>query len=404
MLDQFRLSFLSQIATCKVRGIGTCALPESILAAVEATPRHEFIGDFRLNGKVYTPEDPDYLKHIYSAIPLIYADQEWSTNSDPAFILHLVSLLDLRPGERVLEIGSGTGWLSAIMARLVAPSGSVTGIEIAGKLVDRAREARRRLAIANVEYECGSVLERTSFEPCDKAIFTASAFALPEPVFDALAIGGIIGLPIRHRGLCDGFLFLRKESADSARSLESRMCKFVPIQGEEGDNTGIFFLTDELHGIMSREPVARTPLKLVEDGEQFLGAPLESFLSKIEPRRFVVLDLSATARNILWRKGSNLKYAFAFHEGESLALWHRNEIVSYGPRAHLLQRDLLAACHQWRVFGRPTELDFGLEIVRGQSDDLGEFEEQRGAFVYRWAYRSEKQEMQRLLEVNGGDH
>ncbi len=381
--------FIKQIAVCKVRGIGERALPQPILAAVEAIPRHEFIGDFRLNGKVFTPEDPGYLEQVYSANPLVYADQEWSTNSDPAFILHLVSLLDLRPGERVLEVGSGTGWLSAIMARLVAPSGAVTGIEIAGKLVDRAKEAKHRLAIDNVEYECGSVLERSRFEPCDKTIFTASTFALPEPVFDALAIGGIIGFPIRHRGLCDGFWFLRKESADSARSFASRLCKFVPVQGEKGDNTGLSFLTDHLRQIMSREPAVRTPLNLVKDGERFISGSLESFLSKLEPRRFIVLDSSATARNILWRKGSKIEYAFALHEGESLAFWHRNEIASYGPRGLDLERDLIAACGQWVVHDLPSELDFSLEIVRGRSGDLGEFEEQRGAFVYRWSARKE---------------
>jgi hypothetical protein len=99
------------------------------------------------------------------------------------------------------------------------------------------------------------------------------------------------------------------------------------------------------------------------------------------------LDLAANpgARNILWRKGEPLQYAFAFSDGESIALWRDNEVLGYGPAAGTLHRDLIAACEQWRALGRPGELSTSLEIVRqDNAKGLGRFEERRGAFVYRW--------------------
>jgi len=114
-------------------------LPERFRDAVAATPRHMFVHRFRLSGGptrdridegALRDNDADLvgqLADIFSDAVMIHVDaagvQLPSTNSQPSYVLWLLDLLDLRPGQRVLEIGSGSGWLAAVMARMVGKNG-----------------------------------------------------------------------------------------------------------------------------------------------------------------------------------------------------------------------------------------------------------------------------------------
>jgi len=121
------------------RGYGVPdGLPERFRDAVAATPRHMFVHRFRLGGDrldegALRDNDADpmgELAHIYSDAIMTHVDAAGerlpSTNSQPSYALWLLDLLDLRPGQRVLEIGSGSGWLAAVMAHLVGKDGRVT--------------------------------------------------------------------------------------------------------------------------------------------------------------------------------------------------------------------------------------------------------------------------------------
>ena len=89
----------------------------------------------------------------------------------------------------------------------------------------------------------------------DRVIFTVSNFTLPLPVFEALEIGGLIGLPVRQRGKGEGYFILRKVDEDRAVSIASRLCRFVPIFGEEGDNTGVHALQPAARELLARGPL-----------------------------------------------------------------------------------------------------------------------------------------------------
>lgn len=114
-------------------------LADEVRQAFMEVPRHKFVRQFRLVGESdhITPRSVDdigALDLIYSNQPLMYVDSAGRTlpasNSEPAFILHLLAMLDLRSGQRVLEIGCGTGWLLSIIAHLIGRTGEVIGIEI----------------------------------------------------------------------------------------------------------------------------------------------------------------------------------------------------------------------------------------------------------------------------------
>ena len=130
-------------------------LPAPIRDAVQAEPRHRFVHRYRVGDGPLR----DFADHPTRHLATIYSDQVLrhvaadgvplpSSNSQPSYILWLLHLLDLQPNHRVLEIGSGSGWLAAVMAHLVGPRGHVTGIEI---ITDLAAQSQADLAAANLE-------------------------------------------------------------------------------------------------------------------------------------------------------------------------------------------------------------------------------------------------------------
>jgi protein-L-isoaspartate O-methyltransferase len=150
-------------------------LPPRFREAVAATPRHRFVHRFRLadDGPVRgnfrladggpvrdNGADPAQdLSDIYSDAVMRHVDAAGeplpSSNSQPSYVLHLLHLLGLERGQAVLEIGSGSGWLAAIMARLVGPEGRVVGIELIPDLAAQSRADLAALGIGNVQVITG---------------------------------------------------------------------------------------------------------------------------------------------------------------------------------------------------------------------------------------------------------
>jgi protein-L-isoaspartate(D-aspartate) O-methyltransferase len=128
---------------------------------------HRFrLGGDRIDEGSLRENDADptgQLADIYSDAVMIHVDAAGerlpSTNSQPSYVLWLLDQLDPRPGQRLLEIGSGSGWLAAVMAELVGKGGRVTGMEIIPELAAQSQADLRRLGIDNV-----SVLPTTALK------------------------------------------------------------------------------------------------------------------------------------------------------------------------------------------------------------------------------------------------
>jgi protein-L-isoaspartate(D-aspartate) O-methyltransferase len=184
----------------------------------------------------------DRIRKVMKAVPrrgFLPADQQaWadadralgighgSTCSQPSTVVRLLELLDARPGHRVLDVGSGSGWTTAMLASLVAPDGWVIGVEIEPALVERSRRALLAYEVtgATVEQAVRGVLGWPDRAPYDRILVSAEARDVPQALVDQLAEGGRMVIPVNGR-------LLTAHLHDGQVSTEQEgWYSFVPLQ------------------------------------------------------------------------------------------------------------------------------------------------------------------------------
>jgi len=188
---------------------------ERVLAAMGTVPREAFVPP-RLRRRAYAD----------SALPI----GEGQTISQPWIVAAICQALRLRGEERVLEVGTGSGYSAAVLALLAR---EVVGIELQPVLADRARLAIAELGAANVEVIVGDgsrgLPERAPF---GAIAVHAAAPAPPRALLEQLEEGGRLVAPI-STGAADMLTAFRREE-DRFVSEELGPCRFVPLLGEEG--------------------------------------------------------------------------------------------------------------------------------------------------------------------------
>ena len=182
------------------------------VAAMKAVPRHRFV--------------PESLREqAYADHPLpIGLDQ---TISQPYIVAYMTEALRLKGGEKVLEIGTGSGYQAAVLAEI---ADSVFSIEILKPLADRASEQLRALGYKNVYVRCGDGYQGwPDHAPFDAIIVTAAPDHIPRPLKDQLKIGGRLIIPVgaRYQEL---LLITRTEKGFEEKRLLP--VRFVPMTGE----------------------------------------------------------------------------------------------------------------------------------------------------------------------------
>lgn len=122
------------------------------------------------------------------------------TNSQPRTVEDMLRLLQPQPGQRVLDVGSGSGWTTALLARLVGPSGSVVGVELEPELVSfgGATLAATGQPWARIE-QAGDVFGWPEDGPYDRILVSADGGSLPDELVAQLADGGRMVLPVAGR-------------------------------------------------------------------------------------------------------------------------------------------------------------------------------------------------------------
>jgi protein-L-isoaspartate(D-aspartate) O-methyltransferase len=188
---------------------------EHVLAAMLRVPRHEF-----------TPER--FRDQAYEDHPLSIG--EGQTISQPYIVASMLQALEISPGDKVLEVGTGSGYVTALLAEL---AGSVFSIERHGSLAAEARELLSRMGYTNVKVIVGDgALGLAAAAPFDKITVAAAAEVLPPALLAQLAEGGRMIVPV---GPPDSqqLQLIRKEHGEVRISLREP-CRFVPLVGGIG--------------------------------------------------------------------------------------------------------------------------------------------------------------------------
>lgn len=123
------------------------------------------------------------------------------TNSQPRTVADMLRLLDPQPGDRVLDVGSGSGWTTALLARLVGPGGAVVGVELEPDLVafGTANLAATGQPWAGIEQAVAGSLGWPEGAPYDRVLVSAEIDRLPPALVDQLAAPGRLVIPVSGR-------------------------------------------------------------------------------------------------------------------------------------------------------------------------------------------------------------
>ena len=196
---------------------GRAALSDRVTAAMSTVPRHEFVPAWERSS-------------AYADRPLPIGHGQ--TISQPFIVALMTDLADVKPGDAVLEVGTGCGYQAAVLAELAK---TVYTIEIVEPLGREAAERLKRLRYDNVTTRIGDGYQGwPEHAPFDAIIVTAAPREVPQPLIDQLRPGGRLVVPVGGQILGQTLLVLEKQSDGKISRREVLAVRFVPLVDESG--------------------------------------------------------------------------------------------------------------------------------------------------------------------------
>ncbi len=211
MTDRYEGQRRALIGTMQERGIRDL----NVLRAFDTIHRHEFV-----------PESMRHQAYQDAPVPIGFGQ----TASQPSLQGLYMQVLDLQPTDRVLEVGTGCGFQTAVLAQLVD---RVYSVERIRELAVRAREKLDALRISNVAILVGDgTIGWSRYAPYDAILVAAGGPEIPRPLMEQLAEGGRMLIPVGGRTMQR--LMLVERSGDRFDQREVTECAFVPLLGRFG--------------------------------------------------------------------------------------------------------------------------------------------------------------------------
>lgn len=184
---------------------------DAVSAAFEAVPRTGFLPEKERGSAAYD-----------GPLPIGHGQ----TNSQPRTVEAMLRLLEVRAGDRVLDVGSGSGWTTALLAHLTGPTGSVVGVELEPDLAAWGAEnlAATGFGWATIHQPRPGELGDPAGAPYDRVLVSADGGELPESLVGQLADGGRMVLPVA------GVLLLVVRDGQQIRTSRHGHYRFVPLR------------------------------------------------------------------------------------------------------------------------------------------------------------------------------
>jgi protein-L-isoaspartate(D-aspartate) O-methyltransferase len=193
---------------------GQARLDPRVLDALDKVPRHRFVPD--------AVRDEAYANR---PLPIGYGQ----TISQPYIVALMTDLLHLKQGDRVLEIGTGSGYQAAVLAELTP---DVYSMEIIEPLSRRAAATLKREGYGGVRLRLGDGYNGwPEAAPFDAIIVTAAASHIPPPLIRQLKPGGRMVIPVGTQFLTQQLLLVRKRADDGVTTRQILPVRFVPLTG-----------------------------------------------------------------------------------------------------------------------------------------------------------------------------
>lgn len=194
---------------------GSPALSPGVIAAMGKVERHRFV-----------PADLAAVAYLNRPLPIGYGQ----TISQPFIVALMTDLMGVRAGDRVLEIGTGSGYQAAILAEM---AGSVYSIEIIEPLGREAGDRLKTLGYRNVKTRVGDgYYGWPEAAPFDAIIVTAAASHVPPPLLKQLKPGGRMVIPLGTQFMTQYLMLVKKQQDGSVTNRQILPVRFVPLTGE----------------------------------------------------------------------------------------------------------------------------------------------------------------------------
>jgi protein-L-isoaspartate(D-aspartate) O-methyltransferase len=216
---------------------GVPATNHALIEAFATTPREKFVGPgpwqvFTRLGYIETPSDDPAL--LYQDITVALKDGQQINNGQPTLHAVCLAALAVKEGESVVHVGAGTGYYSALLAKLVGPTGSVAAYEIETDLAERA--ARNLADLPQVTVHSASGTESTLPE-CDVLYVSAGATDPLDVWLDALRPGGRLLFPLTPNQGMGAMLLVTRGESDTFAARFVCGAMFIPCVGARDEET-----------------------------------------------------------------------------------------------------------------------------------------------------------------------